>query len=173
VAKFCTKLQKVLLKVSTINALHPQEHAAKTCLKPPQKPHFDAQYTPCNRKPFLHNKGGGLLETPRHPNGSQNQRGRLLGVVRDLGLSILELNAEASRLASVYVREGVIPARKLEDAQHIAIAVCNQMDVLLSWNFKHLANLHKQIAVRSVNEREGYYYPLALVNPMEVLGEDD
>ncbi len=112
-----------------------------------------------------------LAEMGRTPDPVK--RGRLLGVVRDLGLPILELTAEASRLASVYVREGVIPTHKLEDAQHIAIAVCNQMDVLLSWNFKHLANLHKQIAVRSVNEREGYYYPLALINPMEVLGEDD
>ncbi|MEK9150383.1 MAG: hypothetical protein AAB267_10120 [Candidatus Desantisbacteria bacterium] len=55
-----------------------------------------------------------------------------------------------------------------EEFQHIAISTCNQMDILLSWNFKHLANIKKQISVKIVNEKEGYFYPLILTNPMEV-----
>lgn len=47
------------------------------------------------------------------------------------------------------------------------------MDVLLSWNFRHLANIKKQISVRIINEKNGYFYPLALTNPMEVMSEND
>ena len=54
-----------------------------------------------------------------------------------------------------------------------AITTVNQIDMLLSWNFKHLANINKQLAVKVINEHEGYYYPMLLTNPMEVLYEDD
>jgi len=68
---------------------------------------------------------------------------------------------------------GFIPPKKLEDAQHIAIATCNQMDILLSWNFKHLSNIQKQLSVKIINEKEGYFYPLILTNPMEVVYENE
>jgi hypothetical protein len=107
-------------------------------------------------------------ETPDHA-----RRAQLLGVVRDYHLRVLSLTPEAERLAHVYVEDGVMPASKIDDARHVAIATCNQLDILLSWNFKHLANIRKQIAVRVVNVREGYFYPLTLTNPMEVLYERD
>lgn len=103
----------------------------------------------------------------------ETRRFQLLNVVREYSLRILMLNEEAFRVARAYIEEKIIPPKKIEDAQHIAIATCNQMDILPSWNFKHLANIQKQIAVKSVNEREGYFYPLTLTNPMEVLYEND
>ncbi|MBM4137161.1 MAG: type II toxin-antitoxin system VapC family toxin [Nitrospira sp.] len=86
---------------------------------------------------------------------------------------ILTLDKTSDELAGIYIREKIIPPKKLEDAQHIAIATCHQMDVLLSWNFKHLANIQKQIDVKIINEKEGYFYPLILTNPMEVLYENN
>lgn len=85
----------------------------------------------------------------------------------------MRLDRDSDALANVYIREEIIPQRKIEDAQHIAISTCNQIDILISWNFKHLANIQKQIAVRIVNEKEGYFYPLLLTNPMEVMYEND
>ena len=61
----------------------------------------------------------------------------------------------------------------MEDAQHVALATCYQMDFLLSWNFKHLANARKQTAIKVINETEGYFYPLTLTNPMEVMDENE
>ena len=100
------------------------------------------------------------------------KRETLLEVTRRDPIRILPLVGEADRLAEVYVIEGVVPHSKREDAQHIALATYHQMDALLSWNFKHLANIQKQVLVRSINEREGYFYPLTLTNPMEVMYED-
>jgi len=112
-----------------------------------------------------------LAEIERTPD--EERRSQLLGAIREYGLNLLTVGDEAARLADVYLQEGIVPAKKIEDAQHIAIATCHQLDVLLSWNFKHLANIQKQWAVRIVNEREGYFYPLLLTNPMEVLYEND
>jgi predicted nucleic acid-binding protein len=102
-----------------------------------------------------------------------SKRNILLNTVKKYSLRILMLTPEAVALSELYLSERIIPAKKREDAQHIAIAVCNQIDVLVSWNFKHLANIQKQLAVKIVNEQQGYYYPLVLTNPMEVLYENN
>ncbi len=99
------------------------------------------------------------------------KRELLLNVIRQYPMRILSPTQETDRLAEVYLHEGVVPQSKWEDAQHIAIATCYQMDVLLSWNFKHLANIQKQLIVKIANEREGYCNPLLLINPMELLYE--
>lgn len=103
----------------------------------------------------------------------ENKKLNLLQLVKGYELQILTLDEESDTLANVYIKEGIIPIRKIEDAQHLAISTCNQIDILVSWNFKHLANIQKQIAVRIVNEKEGYFYPLTLTNPMEVIYEND
>ncbi len=97
----------------------------------------------------------------------------LLEAIEKYSLRILTLDKTSDTLARIYIKEKIIPPKKLEDAHHIAIATCNQMDILLSWNFKHISNIQKQINVKIVNEKEGYFYPLILTNPMEVVYEND
>jgi hypothetical protein len=101
------------------------------------------------------------------------QRDRLLNVIAEYDLRVLPLTGEANTLAHLYLAEHILPEKKLDDARHIALTTINQIDILLSWNFKHLANINKQLAVKVINEREGYYYPMLLTNPMEVLYEDE
>jgi len=60
---------------------------------------------------------------------------------------------------------------KYNDALHIAFATYYEFDILLSWNFKHLANIKKQMAINSVKQGEGYSKKFHLLNPMEVLYE--
>lgn len=90
----------------------------------------------------------------------------------DYALRELAVNEEVERLAELYVESGAIPRTHWEDALHVALATINEMDLLLSWNFKHLSNIKKQVAVRLVNEQNNYFYPLMLTNPMEVVYED-
>jgi hypothetical protein len=45
------------------------------------------------------------------------------------------------------------------------------MDVLLSWNFKHLANINKERDILIVNKMQGFNYPFRMANPLEVLNE--
>ena len=68
----------------------------------------------------------------------------------------VELTKEAIKLADTYISEKVIGKTSLEDCRHIALATINKVDVLASWNFKHIVNLDRIKGYNSVNLRYGY-----------------
>lgn len=78
------------------------------------------------------------------------------------------LNNEAEYLASLYVREGAISKKFEEDALHIALATVNKVDVLVSWNFKHIVNIERIRLYNSINLKYGYPI-LEIRDPREVL----
>jgi len=99
--------------------------------------------------------------------------------VRDVLLSVptefiefLEFSEEANSLAQTYLSEGVVPAKSRVDAQHIATATLGRVDVLVSWNFKHIVNLQRIHGYNSVNLRLGYPI-LEIRSPIEVLNYED
>lgn len=58
-------------------------------------------------------------------------------------------------LASTYVQAGVVPARYLDDALHIAVPVHGDADVLVSWNFKHMVKRNTRLLVNYLNAQHG------------------
>ena len=68
----------------------------------------------------------------------------------------VELTQEAIQLADTYIVEKVVGKISLEDCCHIALATINKVDVLASWNFKHIVNLDRIKGYNSVNLRLGY-----------------
>lgn len=68
----------------------------------------------------------------------------------------LELTEEAIELADTYIKEKVVGKTSLLDCRHIALATINKVDVLASWNFKHIVNLDKIKSYNSVNLKLGY-----------------
>ncbi|MFZ7168196.1 MAG: PIN domain protein [Bacteroidota bacterium] len=68
----------------------------------------------------------------------------------------VDLTEEAILLADTYVSEKVVGKTSLEDCRHIALATMNKVDVLASWNFKHIVNLDRIKGYNSVNMRLGY-----------------
>ena len=82
------------------------------------------------------------------------------------------LDEEAKELAYHYIEEKVVTEKFLIDAQHIAIATVNHVDVLVSWNFKHIVNLKKVRLYNSVNLKYGYHL-LEIRSPMEVLNGEE
>lgn len=66
------------------------------------------------------------------------------------------LTADANQLANAYITEKVVGKTSLEDCRHIALATINRVDVLASWNFKHIVNLDRIKGYNSVNLRLGY-----------------
>jgi predicted nucleic acid-binding protein len=75
---------------------------------------------------------------------------------------------EAEKLANKYIEEQAITQKSLLDAQHIAIATVNKIDVLVSWNFKHIVNLQRIRLYNSVNLKYGYSF-LEIRSPIEVI----
>ena len=74
-----------------------------------------------------------------------------LAEVPEKHIEALKFNAEARELAEAYISEGVIGRKMRSDAQHIAMATLARVDVLVSWNFKHIVNLHRIHGPNSVN----------------------
>ena len=93
----------------------------------------------------------------------------MMGLVQEIGPRRLELTAEIERLAAVYIAKAVLPSKSSADALHIAYATVNEMDYLLSWNFRHLANSKRKARVTAVNIEEGYKFPTVITTPLEVL----
>lgn len=76
--------------------------------------------------------------------------------------------SEASEaLAEEYIGQEVVSRRMLADAQHIAVATIAKVDILVSWNFKHIVNLDRIHGFNAVNLRLGYPM-LEIRSPLEV-----
>lgn len=86
---------------------------------------------------------------------------------------LLEYSPEIDTLAQAYLSRGAIPKKKIQDANHVAYATYHKMDVLLTWNYKHLANVRKKYLIEAINLENGYNKALELVTPYEVIGNED
>ena len=82
------------------------------------------------------------------------------------------LTEEAIELADCYIAEKVVGKTCVEDCRHIAVATLNKVDVLASWNFKHIVNLEKIRGYNSVNMKNGYAM-IEIRNPRELIDEND
>lgn len=80
----------------------------------------------------------------------------------------LVLEEEAKDLAKKYIKEKAISPKYLIDAQHIAIATVNRVDVLVSWNFKHIVNLKRIHFYNATNLKYGYPI-IEIRSPREIL----
>ena len=96
---------------------------------------------------------------------------RRLVAVPEEHIETLQLDAEAKDLTESYIAAGVITDKMRADAQHIAIATVGRVDVLVSWNFKHIVNLHRIQGYNSVNLRMGYPM-IEIRTPREVLSDE-
>ncbi len=82
------------------------------------------------------------------------------------------LNADAIKLADTYISEKVVGKTSIVDCRHIALATINKVDVLASWNFKHIVNLDKIKGYNSINYRLGYPM-IEIRSPKDLLNYED
>ncbi|MGD2093081.1 MAG: type II toxin-antitoxin system VapC family toxin [Candidatus Aminicenantes bacterium] len=81
---------------------------------------------------------------------------------------LLEITENAVSLATVFIEKGAIPQIAAEDALHIAIAVVNGLDYLISWNCKHIANAKMRSKIEQVCLSCGYE-PIIICTPEELM----
>jgi predicted nucleic acid-binding protein len=87
-------------------------------------------------------------------------------------IEMLISDSESRKLADEYLYEKAVSGKFYEDALHIAIATINKVNVLASWNFKHIVNLYRIRMYNSVNHKNGYSI-LEIRTPREILKFDD
>ena len=87
-------------------------------------------------------------------------------------LNYLEFTEEAKQLAEYYINERILGSASRDDAYHIAIATVNRIDILLSWNFRHIVNLDKIRLFNAINLKNGYP-AIEIRSPKELLKYED
>jgi len=86
------------------------------------------------------------------------------------GIPVLAIGTDTLELAERFLLRKVIPAKAAVDAVHIAVAVVNGMDFLLTWNCAHIANA----AIRGKIEhacRDAGFEPPIICTPEELTEE--
>jgi len=81
---------------------------------------------------------------------------------------ILADTPEADALAKAYLSHGILGPGSRSDALHVALATIGRVDVLVSWNFKHIVNLGRIRFFNAVNLEQGYGL-IEIRTPREVL----
>jgi hypothetical protein len=74
---------------------------------------------------------------------------------------------EADQLATRYAERAILGSRYENDLLHIALASVAAVDVLVSWNFKHMVRFDKIKQFNAVNLEMGYR-ELRIVSPREL-----
>ncbi len=80
-------------------------------------------------------------------------------VLSNLGADAYEVVAiteEIKALAESYIDSGALGERMRSDARHIAAATLARVDVLASWNFRHIVNLRRIRLYNEINRRMGH-----------------
>ncbi len=103
---------------------------------------------------------------------NETKKSQLLEIINEIQPELLGLDKDITTLAERYVQEGVVPRTKFEDAMHAATSSVHEMDALISWNLKHLANFRRMEMINGINLKEGYSKRLELITPMEVSDEE-
>lgn len=98
-----------------------------------------------------------------------NKRTQMEKVILKYQPMILEYNEECEALTKRYMELPIIPPRFERDAQHIAIAVVNNLDVIISWNLRHIVKVKTRREVNAVNKLAGYK-EIDISTPEEVIG---
>ena len=82
--------------------------------------------------------------------------------------SILDTSSEIEQLANAYLAAAVVPPKFADDALHVAMATVHGVRLVVSWNFKHLVNVRREVGFNAVNILHGWP-PVRIVSPKEII----
>jgi hypothetical protein len=104
-------------------------------------------------------------EVIRAPGLRQDQIKKLIGKFDIVSIDI-PIN-QVDILAEEYIRRGLLSKKHWRDLQHIAIATLAKMDIVFSFNFKHLVRSKTKIESTMINGELGYG-SLIIMSPTEL-----
>jgi len=104
-------------------------------------------------------------------NAPENVRNFFINLPKE-NTEFIEVTEEAYLLADKYMAEKVVGQTSADDCRHIATATINKVDILVSWNFKHIVNVYKIRGYNSINLRCGYSQ-LDIRSPQEIVYNED
>lgn len=84
----------------------------------------------------------------------------------------LDTSPEVEQLAEAYIAARIVTPKYIDDALHVAMASVHGILLIVSWNFRHLVNIHREDAFNAVNLLHGWP-PVRIVNPKELVYAED
>jgi hypothetical protein len=100
--------------------------------------------------------------------GDATEAAKRLHLVHNL--PVLNLTDDGRQLLIAILKTGVFPAKAQADAAHLVIASAAQIDYLLTWNFRHLANAQIIRPLERAVAGLGWRLP-KVCTPAELMGE--
>ena len=88
------------------------------------------------------------------------------------GAELLTANVESAALMRHYRSHKILSDKFEDDMMNIALATVAQVDILVSWNFKHIVHYDKIRQFNAINIDQGYK-PLVIYSPREVAHEKE
>jgi predicted nucleic acid-binding protein len=85
---------------------------------------------------------------------------------------ILEVNSNVEMLTDAYIGHRILSEKFKNDMLHIALASVHNIDILVSWNFKHIVHYDKIAKFNAVNLEFGFRQ-LMILSPREVTTYDE
>jgi len=95
-------------------------------------------------------------------------RSDMLHLIEKYQIKVLETSDEVIQLSEKYIENNIIPRRKRIDALHIAIASFYKMDIIMTFNFKHINKLKTKNLIPAINLISGYK-GITIAQPEEVI----
>lgn len=99
-------------------------------------------------------------------------KNKMLELISRYDIFVLAATEEIDDLAQVYVSNNIVPQKYIDDARHIACATIYNLDIIVSWNFKHIVKRKTIIMTEQVNLLQGYKN-IEIYSPAEVTSDDE
>ena len=99
--------------------------------------------------------------------GNETQKNLRLNAVKNFCL--LKIDDEARKLARKILDDKIVPDKFPEDALHIAVASVNNINFIVTWNFKHINNPFLKNKIWELIEKNKYICPV-ICSPEELIG---
>ena len=99
--------------------------------------------------------------------GDPETAARRLEAIR--GVPVLPITQESTELAQCLIEAHALPSEAADDAFHVALATRAGIDLLLTWNCKHIANPEKTWLIEETIRQAGLAPP-TICTPDELVG---
>ena len=97
---------------------------------------------------------------------------KTLRQLTELDPEIIEINDDSLNLAEIYLDRKILTPKYRDDARHIALATVANVDVLVSWNFKHIVHYDKIRLFNADNIEQGLK-TIDIYSPREVTNYEE
>jgi hypothetical protein len=87
-------------------------------------------------------------------------------------MELVPIDEEVLELRDAYISAGILSPNSAEDAAHVAAAAVAGVDLIVSWNFRHIVHFDKIRMYNAVNSLRGYK-PLEIRSPSEVVDYEE